>query len=203
MTKNIIGLVGFIGHGKGTVGDYLVSRYGYRSDSFANSLKDALAAIFGWPRALLEGDTPESRQWREQPDAYWSARMGRTVTPRWATQYIGTDVMRANFFNDLWVASLEKKLQEVSGNITITDARFPNEIKMIRDNGGSIWWVKRNTMPSWYDCAVNNPEQMPILWKDVHPSEYMWLDQGPFINIDNSGSLSDLYAKIDGLMHDA
>ena len=58
-------------------------------------------------------------------------------------------------------------------------------------------------MPSWYDCAVNNPEQMPILWKDVHPSEYMWLDQGPFINIDNSGSLSDLYAKIDGLMHDA
>lgn len=68
----IVGLVGFIGAGKGTVADLLVERHDFFKESFANSLKDACSSIFGWNREMLEGDTPESRAWREQPDKWWS-----------------------------------------------------------------------------------------------------------------------------------
>ena len=67
----IVGLVGFIGAGKGTVADILVEKHGFIKESFANSVKDSVSVIFGWDRSSLEGDTPESRRWREQPDEFW------------------------------------------------------------------------------------------------------------------------------------
>jgi hypothetical protein len=200
MTQKIIGVVGFIGSGKGTVGDYLVSKYGFKSESFAKSLKDAVSDIFGWPRNLCEGDTAESRRWRELPDPYWSEKMGREVTPRWVLQQMGTEVMRYNFVDSIWIWSLEKRLSNSTSSMVITDVRFPNEISMIKNLGGKIIWVRRGDMPEWYDCAVNTPEHMPLLWKDVHPSEYMWLNHGPFLKIDNNGTLDYLYQQIDEIL---
>ena len=46
----IIGICGFIGSGKDTIADYLVNFHGFRRESFANTLKDAVAAVFGWDR---------------------------------------------------------------------------------------------------------------------------------------------------------
>ena len=43
----LVGLTGFIGSGKTTVANLLVERHGYRADSFAASVKDALATING------------------------------------------------------------------------------------------------------------------------------------------------------------
>ena len=48
---------------------------GYQRISFAGVLKDACANIFGWDRVLLEGNTPESRAFREMPDEWWSKRL--------------------------------------------------------------------------------------------------------------------------------
>ncbi len=53
----IIGIVGFKGAGKDTAGNFFEQNHGFDPDSFAAPLKDAVAAIFGWPRHLLEGDT--------------------------------------------------------------------------------------------------------------------------------------------------
>ena len=78
----IIGIIGFAGSGKGTVGDMLVRDYSFAKLSFADSLKDAVSAIFGWDRSLLEGDTEESRKFREAKDEWWSSRLGYHVTPR-------------------------------------------------------------------------------------------------------------------------
>jgi hypothetical protein len=200
MTQKIVGIVGFIGSGKGTVGDYLVSKYGFKSESFAKSLKDAVSAIFGWPRHLCEGDTVESRTWRELPDPYWSQKVGHDITPRWVLQQMGTEVMRNNFLDNIWIWSLEKRLTDSVSPIVITDVRFPNEIAVIKNLGGTIIWVRRGPMPEWYGCAVNNPVQMPLLWKAVHPSEYMWLNHGPFVEIDNNQTLVSLYSQIDDLL---
>lgn len=57
----IIGLCGAQGAGKDTVGEILINEYGFHKLSFASALKDMLAALFSWPRELLEGDTEESR----------------------------------------------------------------------------------------------------------------------------------------------
>ena len=62
----IIGFVGFIGSGKDTAADYLFNFHEFRRESFANTLKDAVAAVFGWDRVLLEGRTKEAREWRAQ-----------------------------------------------------------------------------------------------------------------------------------------
>ena len=44
----LIGIVGLIGSGKDTVAERLVQKHGYIKDSFAKSLKDAVAAMFNW-----------------------------------------------------------------------------------------------------------------------------------------------------------
>ena len=72
----IIGFVGLIGSGKDTAADYLVNNRGFKRDSFAAPLKDAVANVFGWDRQLLEGATAESRHWREQTDLWWASRLG-------------------------------------------------------------------------------------------------------------------------------
>jgi ABC-type uncharacterized transport system ATPase subunit len=198
--RNIIGLVGFIGSGKNTVADYLVSTHDFQSVSFAGHLKDAVAAIFGWPRYLLEGNTGESRIWREQSDPYWSEKLNMVVTPRWVLQHLGTDVLRHHFADDLWIWSLEKVLRFVSRNYVVTDVRFPNEIKMIRSlMGGEIWWVQRGMLPEWINTATNHPELMSSMHPMTHSSEYAWLSYGDFKIIDNDVCLNSLYDQIDQL----
>ena len=106
----LIGVVGFIGSGKGTVGSYLY-RKGFYQDSFAKPLKDAVSIIFGWDRELLEGVTDESRDWREQVDPYWSEVIGREITPRLVLQQFGTECIRNVFHANVWSASLIKRYE--------------------------------------------------------------------------------------------
>ena len=61
----IVGICGLIGSGKYTIASYLIDEHGFRRMSFAESLKDATAAVFGWDREMLDGVTKSSRQWRE------------------------------------------------------------------------------------------------------------------------------------------
>ena len=49
----IIGVTGFIGSGKDTVANYLTTFHGFKKLSFAGSLKDAVANVFGWDREML------------------------------------------------------------------------------------------------------------------------------------------------------
>jgi len=199
MKYNIIGIVGFIGSGKGTVGEYLVSHHGFKSESFAKNLKDSVSAIFGWPRALLEGDTEESRIWRERPDAYWSTKLNKPVTPRWVLQYMGTEVMRNNFIDDIWILSLEKRIADATQPIVITDVRFPNEVAMIKRLGGTLLWVRRSLEPSWLELALTDKPKLRSL-DIVHPSEYEWVGVDNYIEVQNIASLNELHSIIDNIV---
>ena len=105
--SKLIGICGPIGSGKDTIAGTLQG-IGWMRYSMAKPLKDMTAILFGWSRDMVEGSTDESRAWREQPDPWWSERLGRTVTPRWALQHIGTEVLRQNFHNEIWVACMER-----------------------------------------------------------------------------------------------
>jgi adenylate kinase family enzyme len=52
----IIGICGLIGSGKGTVADILVENHNFQKISFADKLKDGVAAVYGWDRDMLEGE---------------------------------------------------------------------------------------------------------------------------------------------------
>lgn len=202
----IIGVCGFIGSGKDTVADYLVNFHEFRRDSFASTLKDAVAAIFGWDRELLEGRTPEARAWREQVDQWWATRLNMpNLTPRWVLQYWGTEVCRKAFHDDIWIAALEARLSRRSDDTVISDVRFPNEITSIRNAGGKIVWVKRGELPSWCIMAgkANNGDvvaQTKLKELGVHVSETAWVGTEFDHEIDNNGTIEELYTSIKNLV---
>lgn len=172
----IIGICGLIGSGKGTVADILVEQ-GFKKVSFADKLKDGVSTIFGWDRAMLEGDTDESRTWREQRDDFWSDETKMEVTPRLVLQLFGTDCMRNGFDDGVWVSLLKKTiLDNLEQNYVIPDVRFENEINMIRDIGGEIWWTKRGDNPEWWSKAVLDTQTGSDFMadEDIHPSEWKW-----------------------------
>lgn len=204
----IIGIVGFLGSGKGTVGDILIQNYGFYRLSFADAVKDAVSVIFSWPRHLLEGDTQESREFREKPDAFWSKRFGYEVTPRYMLQLMGTEAGRDVFHKDIWIHALERKLA-MFDNVVVPDVRFPNEIDFIRKVGGKIVRVKRGPEPDWYDLAhaannvnfLHSPECHDEMSKSgIHYSEWAWVGQEFDHVIENDGSIEDLKNKLNNIM---
>ena len=204
----IVGFVGFIGSGKDTAADYLVNFHGFRRDSFANTLKDAVANVFGWDRTLLEGRTAEARAWREEVDTWWSERLNMpNLTPRWILQYWGTEVCRQGFHDDIWIASVENKMRKTTDNIVISDVRFPNEIRAIHNAGGIVIWVQRGELPSWHIMAAkaNNgdtfaAEKLKAL--GVHTSETAWVGKDIDHVISNNTTIDDLYKQIKNLVED-
>lgn len=203
----IIGMVGFIGSGKDTAADYLVNFHGFRRDSFANTLKDAVSHVFGWDRTLLEGRTKEAREWREQVDEWWANRLNiPTLTPRWILQHWGTEVCRNGFHDDIWIASLENKMRKTADSIVISDVRFPNEIKAIHNAGGQVIRIKRGPDPEWYQDAYNvNAGDTNMSWAiskmrmndlGIHSSETAWIGSNIDHIIVNDGSIDYLFKQL-------
>jgi hypothetical protein len=201
-----------IGSGKDTIADYLVNIHGFRRESFANSLKDSVAAVFGWDREMLEGRSKQSRDWRETIDPFWSKRLKMPkLTPRWVLQYWGTEVVRRGFHDEMWVASLENRLQKSTDDVVITDCRFPNEIQAVRKIGGKVIRVVRGPEPDWYEDAVSaNKGEKHYNWalarnrlqrKKIHASEYSWVGSKFDATLDNNKTLDALYIQVEQLIN--
>lgn len=205
----IIGICGLKGSGKDTVGNIICKNdSSFVKMSFADTLKDIVSILMGWDRKLLQGDTTESREWREKADDYWSDAFGKMITPRIILQQLGTNVMRDHFLKSIWVDSLKKKIINSNNNIVITDVRFPNEIDMIKSLGGSFIRVERGELPSWFrkvesfqkdgtdNLMYPIPYYVPEI-NDVHESEWSWIGfDNPKVVIKNDGTLEELNNKI-------
>jgi hypothetical protein len=202
-------LVGFKGCGKNTVGEYLVDQYGYVGMSFADALKDAVASIFCWDRQMLEGNTPEAREWREEIDPWWATKLDIPhFTPRWMLQNFGTDVMRNHFNPDIWISNVERRILNLGpdAKVVVFDGRFPNEIDLIKGMGGLAARVRRGPEPSWFLTAeVANVGIAPLqteanqILKDlgIHPSESAWIGQRFDHEFVNDSTIHDLRSQVD------
>jgi hypothetical protein len=217
-----IGLQGFIGSGKDTVGRYIASRNDFEKDSFATTLKDICAVMFGWPREMLEGHTEESREWREQPDLWWSNHLGiENFTPRYALQYLGTDILRNQFHSDLWLLTFKHRMNNSAKgkNIILTDCRFKNEIAFFRNMGGKIIFIDSGERPEWYEIALlanTGTQEEREMYSDVmtndysyvHRSEWDWVGTDPDVIILNDFEEKTpetkelLYCRVDDALED-
>jgi hypothetical protein len=198
----IVGLLGFIGSGKGTAGDILKDM-GFTPLSFAKGVKDVAAEMFGWPRHLLEGDTEASRKWREQPDQFWSKEFGKEFTPRLALQLMGTEVGRDVFHEDFWVIKMKRYIMSnPEQNFVITDVRFGNEMQFVHDQGGILIEIQRGIKPHWYDIAIKanrgdqRAESFMLNQSGIHESEWRWIGGHIDYTIENDGTLEDLKKKV-------
>ena len=211
---HLISLVGFKGSGKDSAGKHLVENHGFVNFSFAESLKDALASIFCWDRAMLEGDTPESREWRETVDVWWSERLGiPNFTPRLAMQLVGTNVFRQHFNTDIWILNIERKLTLLPENskVVLIDGRFPNELNLGRKYGSQVIRVRRGDEPEWFGEAawINANSKVTYHTRDewqgryndlnakVHVSEWAWIGESVDHTIENNATLDDLHRAIE------
>lgn len=198
--------MGFKGSGKDTAAAALLDR-GYKKYAFADPVKDVLAAMFGWSRAMLEGDTGESRAWREFEDAWWSEKLNRPgFTPRKAMQMIGTDVLRQYFNDQIWILNTERRiLNDQTDRVVITDCRFPNEAAMIRNMGGKLIRVAKGPEPEFYQYSsipASHPyygqaqDILRLNYGDIHVSEWAWNNIPVDARIENDGTIDDLHAKV-------
>lgn len=200
--KVIIGVCGLIGSGKDTVADYLVEKREFKRLSFATALKDACSAIFGWDREMLEGKTNSTRMEREIVDDWWADRLGIPYfSPRYALQYVGTEVFRQHMHEDIWVHAMEKQFAKYD-RIVISDVRFPNEIDMLRRNGASMWSIRRSPTPEWVEPIKKILLEYPLdiarkeintAYPGVHESEWAWAITQFDLDINNNRTLDDLF----------
>jgi len=207
---NTIGLLGNIGSGKNTVAQYLATK-GCIPTSFAGPLKDLCANVFGWDRDLLEGETDESRQFRETVDMFWSKKLSiSNFTPRLALQLIGTDVMRNHFNKNIWISSLEyrvKKLHHQNECVVISDCRFQNEVKIIQAMNGTIILVEREEKPEWYEIALKANQGDAVArhimnrdFKQIHASEWDWIGCHIDFTVKNNSTKEELFEQIDQIL---
>jgi len=152
------------------------------------------------------------------------------MTPRLMMQLIGTEGMRNIIHPNIWITSLFNDYKEDS-NWLITDCRFPNEAKAIKDKGGilirvnrligKIVYVIENDQPfqDWYGVVesyngnnfynvIDNDNDVVLVHKnqitllDDHKSETS-LDKYTEWDyiVDNNGTFKELFIKLFEILH--
>lgn len=176
----IIGINGKAGSGKDTIGDRLVSCHNFKRDNLAAPLKRLVEDVFVIDPAIMK-----DRARREQPLPNWPP-----WTPRKLLQYIGTEMFRSAIGEDVWVKSLCMRIQKAEpADWVITDVRFPNELDGLRRVFGNNFRSIRVDRPG-HNGAPSGIAN--------HASEAYALETD--VVIVNSGTLDDLYQKVDKFM---
>lgn len=201
--QKIIAITGLKGSGKDTISSIICKHdSSFKPIAFADKLKDIAALTFGWDRDMLSGRFPESREWREKPDSFWSKEFGFDFTPRKALTSIGTDLTRGTFLEHIWDIIVKKEIiDNPETNYIITDCRFPNEISMIKSLNGTIIQVERGEKPTWWNLVIDynlgKIEELPEELKSIHPSERDWIGiNNPEHIFVNNGTIEDLEKEV-------
>lgn len=182
----IIGLTGFEGRvagvGKDTAANYLLTyhRAQFRSIAFADPIRAAMRAIFGWD------DSYFAHPKKNEIDPAFG------ISPRKAMQTMGTEWGRNLVNSDLWlILAGQKAFPQVENgfDVLITDCRFENEAKWIRANGGVVWHIDRKA--ELIESAVGNEVK--------HTSETGVKFVKGDVKIDNNETLGFMFEALDGL----
>ena len=178
--KLVIGMIGKAGSGKDTVGDYLVKNYNFKKIALADPIKTLIKTTF-----MLDDHTVYDRVAREQPledFPEWSVRK--------LLQFIGTELFRNQFDNDIWVKLLLKQIKcQNYDRIVVTDIRFPNESECLRNGKEIDFYTIKTTRKN---CIGKN------VGLKNHESEKHNLD-ADFV-LRNNETIESLYKRVDKLM---
>lgn len=213
-TNKIIGVSGRAGSGKDSVGKVISEELRLPTFSFAQAPKEIVNSLLGWPLDINEDkETPRVvnvdlntiKAFRQAAREYGVidyclrsrhqfkltelvdilgldlSKGNQTISPRLAWQLAGTEWGRNTISEDLWARLLPEH------PCVVTDVRFRNEAKLIRDRGGIIIKVERsvesvgleghqseNDEPD-YDYTFHNTTPLPYL-KDTVVDFMEYLD---------------------------
>lgn len=178
----LIGLAGPAGCGKDTVAQILCDTQEFRRISLADPIRQGIFTMLGIPEEHLT-----DRELKELPMAELCGK-----SPRQAMQTLGTEWGRNLIDQHIWLKVAERKMEYISrlaetGNayisgIVISDIRFPGEAKWLREQGGSIWHIRR----------PNNPNAT----KAAHESEIPLIPEEGDSFIINDGDMDSLFHEV-------
>jgi energy-coupling factor transporter ATP-binding protein EcfA2 len=161
----------------------------WASCSFADSLKLVASAIFEIDYNILAGDN--NREIRETIRTKEYSICG-SLSGRECLEYLGTEVFRNNFDDQIWVKILERNCYaEISRgrNIIVPDIRFSNEAEFIHKLGGNIITIYRNQV----DLIISEADKLS------HSSKWAFLNfykKYNSIEILNNGTIEDLRVSL-------
>lgn len=195
----VIGIIGKAGSGKDTVGEimhkFLAQRdardnnyskdktYNWQIRKFADKLKQMVSILTDTPLEVIEDPMVKEAPLGDDYKlvTYKSGKVKKTTehTIRTLMQTLGTSWGREMISPDLWVNTLFKNYKEGSKWI-ITDVRFENEAKAIKDRGGLL-------------IKISSPNEYSF----GHTSETSLDNFTKYDSIiDNSGTLEDLEIQV-------
>lgn len=157
--------------------------------SFADILKELGITLFGLSEEQCYGTNEEKNtytklRWSDMPTFNWDTQnkrklafnqvkaLGFNLSETWSPddymtgrefmQYFGTDICR-KMYGDIWAnATVNRIIREESGIGIITDCRFPNEVKAVKDAGGVVIRLTRSVH------SVDEHSSEKALDKDVY-----------------------------------
>lgn len=187
-------------------GDNFLSRYDIKK--YAGKLKDMVCLLLGCSREDLENADFKNKELGPE----WWFFKGKTdgklypykdeqlifddcsmviLTPRLILQLLGTDCGRQIIHPNIWVNALFADYHELCSWI-ITDVRFPNEAKAIKDRRGIVIRVERcNEDGSSYGWGNPNANHESETALDDYEFDYV---------INNNTSIDDLIHNINHLI---
>lgn len=222
--SRLIGLGGKLRAGKDAVGDYLESQQGFVKLGMSDALNEALLALNPWityeqPEGVETFDVyrPPLR-YRDIHDLVGYVEAKKNPEVRRLLQVLGTEVGRNMIDQDVWVKIAEKKILDLwsqGKDVVITAIRFPNELDMISRLQGTSVWIERpealridsnglesstGTLTPKSKSQVRRMEASTI---SGHASENSVSEDLFDYEIQNDGTLDELYQKVDDVLSDS
>ena len=162
--------------------------------SLADPLKKIAAVIFGIPYEILLGATYTNRKIRESARTIKFNKCG-SLTGRECLEYLGTDVFRNHFDNNIWIKIFyrnSKKLLDAGINVILSDVRFHNEFLAVKKLSGRLVVIYREDK----DLILTEED------KKTHPSKWKFLEfYQNAIKIKNNNTFKDFYFRIDSFIN--
>jgi hypothetical protein len=177
----ILALSGKKKSGKDTVANFLVSDQNFNKLALATPLKELLQRVFNLDKSLLHDDDKKDEEldYTITIDYYHLDKMREIIseewgfpidyearerieefhgmeirTPRQLMQTIGTDLIRNNISDNVFIILLLEKIKTAERPIVITDARLENERHTLREIGAVMGLVKR-AIPNSEDSHIS------------------------------------------------
>lgn len=176
-----ISVSGWMRSGKDTIANYLIERYGYKRLSFAGPLKREVARGIGCAPEDLDEEPLRSQV--------------RRVLQVWGTEF------RRGQDDLYWVRQTEKDIDSQAGPFTIADARFINELAMLRRRGFLLVKVDMPVEQVIEYLHEQGWQEHDIHERLNHPSEQQWQTVDFDIVIPSiRGNIQGLYDAIEEVL---
>lgn len=173
---SVILLSGYKRSGKDTIAEYLTEKHGYTQFSLASPLKDMVRKKYGLLKIHVDHQAYKEKELDKYPG--W--------TPRDILILEGATARKVD--PDFWSRQLVRSILEQDCiRIVVSDVRFPDEIEYIRHRLRG-WGIRDVRVIREADSPTTDPSERSL--DDHQFDDY----------IRNTGTLEELYGKVDHLL---